>query len=183
MTDQQAQSSPRPEENRAITVFAATEAYLEGCRNRGIQFPTLAKYRTLAKSAARKYCEHRGYVCLKQLSVVDMDRFYASWKDGIRSKAKKLERLKGFIQFAVKRKWLDENIAEDLRAPEESSVPADKMPFTDDELVRIYDACDELGGPFLQGLGIVNGPEKTSKTSSCCQSTPDCESAMPRHST
>ena len=66
-----------------------------------------------------------------------MDRFYASWKDGKRSKAKKLERLKGFIKFCVKRKWLPENIAEDLEAPEGSSIPGDKLPFTAEQLYRL----------------------------------------------
>jgi len=33
----------------AITITAATEAYLESRRNRGIQSPTVAKYKTLAK--------------------------------------------------------------------------------------------------------------------------------------
>jgi len=82
-----------------------------------------------------------------------MDRFYASWNDGIRAKAKKLDRLKGFIQFCKKRKWLTENIAEDLEAPEGSSIPANKTPFTDEELNRIYSACDALGGPKPPGPG------------------------------
>jgi len=33
-----------------------------------------------------------------------MDEFYGLWKDGIRAKAKKLERLKGFLKFSTKRK-------------------------------------------------------------------------------
>lgn len=38
--------------------------------------------------------------------MTDMDRFYASWNDGIRGKAKKIERIKGFVKFCMKRKWL-----------------------------------------------------------------------------
>jgi hypothetical protein len=51
-----------------------------------------------------------------QLTIWDMDHFYASWKDGIRSKAKKLETLKSFVRFCRKRKWLEADIAEDLQA-------------------------------------------------------------------
>jgi hypothetical protein len=32
-----------------------------------------------------------------------MDRFYASWKNGKKRKAKKLERLKSFVHFCMKR--------------------------------------------------------------------------------
>ena len=148
------ESSPKAI-TQAITVASATNSYLDNRRNRGIAPPTLAKYQTLVKQLL-EYCESRGYVALAQLTVPDMDRFYASWKDGKRSKAKKLERLKAFIKFCVKRKWLSENIAEDLEAPEGSSIPADKLPFTDDEMKRIYSACDQLGGPVPPGPGHRN---------------------------
>jgi site-specific recombinase XerC len=62
-----------------------------------------------------------------------MDRFYGSWRDGIRSKAKKLERLKSFVKFCLKREWLHKDIADDLEAPEGSSVTVPKAPFTDEE--------------------------------------------------
>ncbi len=82
-----------------------------------------------------------------------MDRFYASWKDGIRGKAKKLDRLKGFVKFCIKRKWIAEDICEDLKAPEGSSVNIPKAPFTDEELNRIFAACDKIGPPTKVGPG------------------------------
>ena len=86
--------------------------------------PTLTKHKTFVKQL-RAYADPRGYVRLEQLTVTDMDRFYASWKDCKRLRAKKLERLKGFIKFCLKRKWLTEDIADDLEAPEGSSIPAE----------------------------------------------------------
>ena len=59
---------------------------------------------------------------------------------GKRARAKKLERLKAFVQFCLTRDWIARDIARDLRAPEGSSTPANKTPFTDDELKKIYDA-------------------------------------------
>ena len=141
-----------PNTPAGITIQEATESFVANRQNRGIEPPTLSKYNTFVKQL-REYCDGRGYLRLAQLTVTDMDRFYASWKDGKRSKAKKLERLKGFIKFCVKRKWLTENIAEDLEAPEGSSIAADKMPFSDSELTRIYDACDALGDPTPLGPG------------------------------
>jgi hypothetical protein len=145
--ESQKNRSPIPHRKRgAITIEDAIAAFMASRSNRGIAAPTLNKYRTFVKQL-RAYCDSRGYVLLDQLGVADMDRFYASWNDGNRSRAKKLERLKSFIKFCLKRKWLAEDIADDLRAPEGSSIPANKMPFTDEEFDRINAACDTLGGP------------------------------------
>jgi site-specific recombinase XerD len=135
-----------------ITILDATEAFLAKCKNRGIQPATFAKYQTFTKQL-KAYAEHRGYVFLDQLTVGDMDRFYSSWKDGIRAKAKKLDRLKSFISFCLKREWLAKDITGDLQAPAGSSVTLPKAPFTDEELNRIFAACDDIGQPVPQGPG------------------------------
>jgi len=149
-------AQPRPQvaakSEQRITITHATEAFIARCTNRGIQQSTLSKYKTFTKQL-NAYCTDKGYVVLDQLGVDDMDKFYASWNDEKRSKAKKLERLKSFVKFCRKRKWLNEDIAEDLPAPQGSSVPAGKAPFTDDELTKIYEACDTLGGATPPGPG------------------------------
>jgi hypothetical protein len=134
---------PAPEIPRGVTIADATDAYLAKCKNRGIEPATFNKYRTFVKQLL-VYSDARGYALIGQLTVSDMDRFYASWKDGKRAKAKKLERLKSFVRFSLKREWLSKDIAEDLEAPEGSSIPAHKTPFTDAELERIDAACDKL---------------------------------------
>ncbi len=144
---------PAAEPNAArVTVQEATEDFLAKCKNRHIAPNTLAKYRTFTNQF-EAFCENRGYVYVDQLTPRDMDRFYASWKDGVRAKAKKLERLKTFIKFCLKRKWLNEHIADDLQAPEGSSVTVPKSPFTDAELDRLYAACDKIGPQRKQGPG------------------------------
>ena len=142
---------PTPElQDSRITIVDATDAYTASCANRGVAIPTLKKYKTFVKQL-RAYSDSRGYVKLDQLKVADMDCFYASWNDAKRAKAKKLDRLKWFIKFCLKRDWLTKNIADDLRAPEGSSVPANKMPVTDEEVSRILTACDALGAPTPRG--------------------------------
>lgn len=143
---QEAPATPR------VSITDATEAYLARCRNRGLTDSSLSKYRTSIKQL-RAYCDSRGYVMLDQLTIADMDRFYASWKDGKRAGAKKLERLKSFVKFCRKRKLLAEDITEDLLPQEGSSIPANKAPFTDEELDRIFKACDQIGGPKPLGPG------------------------------
>ncbi|MGA9134440.1 MAG: hypothetical protein ACLP00_00270 [Terracidiphilus sp.] len=143
---------PANAQTAAPTVPEATEAFFSKCETRGIRRTTLAKYRTFTNQL-NAYAANRGYIRIDQLSVLDMDRFYASWTDGIRSRAKKLERLKSFIQFCKKRTWLTEDIAEDLDAPHGASVTMPKAPFADEELQRIYAACDRIGAPTKPGPG------------------------------
>jgi integrase len=133
-------------------ISAVVEAYLDACRSRGIKPSTFSKYKTLTKQLLAD-CTRQGYLYIDQLGVTDMDRFYGSWQDSNKSKAKKLERLKGFVRFCLKRKWLAENIAEDLVAPPNASVPNSKAPFDDQELERIYAACAAIGPPTGPGPG------------------------------
>jgi site-specific recombinase XerD len=126
-----------------VTIEEATEAFVLRCQSRQIRPSTLGKYRTLAKQL-RTFCESRGYVRLRQVGVTDMDHFYQSWKDGIRARGKKLERLRAFVKFCLKRKWLTEDIIEDLQSPVGSSTPGDRMPFSDEELEQICRACEAL---------------------------------------
>lgn len=140
-------------EQRRTTIFDATEAFLARCQNNGIADATLRKYRTFIKQL-RGYCDDRGYGFIDQLTIGDMDHFYAGWKDGLRSKGKKLDKLKSFVKFCLKRKWLSENIVEDLEAPPGSSFAANKSPFSDEEIYRILTACDIFGAPVPKSLGM-----------------------------
>ena len=92
----------------------------------------------------RAFTESKGYRMLDQLIATDLDEFYLSWKDGMRSRGRKLERLKGFFKFCMKRKMIQENPAEDLEPPIGSGSPANKAPFTDAEIEKQYAACRKL---------------------------------------
>ena len=70
--------APRTEARRGASIADATEAYLARCGNRGIQPTTFNKYRTFIKQL-REFCDTRGYRFIAQLTIADMDRFYASW--------------------------------------------------------------------------------------------------------
>jgi integrase len=135
-----------------MAIADSVSHFLTSRRKREIADSTYRKYTAFGKQFLA-YTESKGYAYMSQLTVADMDRFYASWTDGPKSRAKKLERLKGFVKFCLKRKWVSENIAEDLEPPSGVSGGANKSPFTDDELKRIFAACDILGGPTPPGPG------------------------------
>jgi site-specific recombinase XerD len=127
----------------AVTIQLATDAYLSNRAGRGIAPATVRKYKTFVNQLLT-FVADKGYVMIDQIQITDMDEFYSRWKDGIRAKGKKLERLNGFFKFCVKRKWIGDNPAADLEAPVGAGTAANRMPFTDAELVRVYEACDRL---------------------------------------
>jgi hypothetical protein len=67
------------------TTTEATEAFLAQCKNCNIADPTYRKYKTFC-SQLKAYSEARGYLNMDQLTVSDMDRFYAGWRDGIHAR-------------------------------------------------------------------------------------------------
>jgi hypothetical protein len=138
--------------NHRTTITEATDAFAARAQNKGIVEPTQRKYKTFIKQFTA-YCDGRGYVYMDQLTISDMDRFYAGLSDGPTSKGKKLGMLRSFTKFSVKRKWLTENIAEDLEPPKGAATSANKTPFTDDEMARIHAACDQLGKAIPGGPG------------------------------
>ena len=111
---------------------------------RKIAAATARKYRTFVKQL-RAFADSKGYVMMDQFSQTDMDEFYLGWKDGVRARGKKLERLKGFFKFCLKRKMITENPAEDLEAPVGAGSAANKTPFTDQEIQRMLTACGKVG--------------------------------------
>jgi integrase len=165
---------PQPTEAKAskpsITILFATEAYLANRAGRSIAPSTLRKYKTFVKQL-RDFASDKGYVMVDQFRITDMDDFYSRWKDGIRAKAKKLERLNGFFKFCVKRKWVEENPATDLEAPVGSGSAANRQPLTDSELVKIYEACDKLPGIQWKnhlGSGLWSGDDVKSMIMLLC---------------
>jgi len=100
---------------------------------------TIRKYRLLQKQM-KEFVAHKGTSCLGQLDIDSMGEFRNGWKDGALSASKKLERLRAFFRFAVKRKWITESPASDLKTPKVSLKPT--MPFPHAEMCRILDAVD-----------------------------------------
>jgi integrase/recombinase XerD len=88
-----------------------------------------------------EFAQRRGLRYLKELDISMLDEFRAGWKDGARSSAKKLERLRAFFRFAQEREWITKNPAVGLRAPKVALCPT--MPFATDEMVRILGAIDQ----------------------------------------
>jgi integrase len=136
--------SPAPDSAR-IKIADAIAAFLAIREGSRIAPSTLRKYRTFTKQL-RAYANDKGYIMLDQFTSADIDVFYATWKLGARAKGKALGTLRGFFRFCMNREWLVKSpVTADLKPPLGANRVANKVPFTDDELQRILDACDRLG--------------------------------------
>jgi integrase len=126
------------------TIADATKAYLVKKAGEGVEHSTYRKYKTFTKQL-QTFADTLGYVMLDQFRPSDIDLFYATSRLGPRSKAKMLDRLRGFFQFCVNREWIGKTpVSPDLKPPAGSTRIANKRPFTDQQLADIIKVCDEL---------------------------------------
>jgi len=110
-----------------ITLNQAWLRFMADLDARKLHPATVRKYRLLQKQM-KEYVAHKGLGFLSQLDIDTMGEFRNGWKDGALSASKKLERLRAFFRFAVKRKWITECPVSELKAPKVSLKPT--MPFT-----------------------------------------------------
>lgn len=100
---------------------------------------TIRKYKLLNRQMD-DYAQQVGYRFLAEFDLSAVSQFRSTWKDGQRSSAKKLERLRAFFRFAQKRKWISENPATDLKAPKVTLCPT--LPYDYQEMMRILAAAE-----------------------------------------
>ena len=89
----------------------------------------------------QEFTDHAGYRFLSELTVDVLTSFRTTWKDGALSSLKKLERMRTFFSFAVRRKWVSDNPALELKAPKVQLRPT--LPFTHDEMLKILAAIEK----------------------------------------
>jgi len=114
-------------------VQAAGDKFIAYTEAQKLAEATINKYRLLFKQLAA--FSQRGLRYLAELDLQMLDDFCFGWKDGPRSSAKKLERLRAFFRFAQKRNWVLKNPASDLKAPKVTLCPT--LPYTREEMMRI----------------------------------------------
>ena len=127
-------------EKQTKTIDEAWKEFLADIEARKLADSTIRKYKLLNRQM-EDFAKASGFRFLTELDLPAVSRFRVGWKDGPRSSAKKLERLRAFLRFAMKRKWTTENPASDLKAPRVTLCPT--LPYTREEMVRILAAVDE----------------------------------------
>ena len=134
------ESRDRIDTDERKTIGEGMRDFLCDLESRHLHVSTTRKYKLLDHQL-KDFAQSRGLVFLDELNLDVLSRFRTTWKDGPRSSAKKLERLRSFLRFAQKRKWISENYATDLKSPKVTLRPT--MPYTYEQMKLILSAVDE----------------------------------------
>lgn len=139
------------EDHAGMPIEDACDAFMADAEAQRLSEASLKKYRVLLinrhKPEDRKspslaeFCAETAIQFTNQISLTELTRFRAQWKDGPISGGKKLERLRAVGRFFVDRGWWNENLALKLKRPTVKDAPT--MPFTREEMSALLDACDQ----------------------------------------
>jgi integrase/recombinase XerD len=140
---------PNQVNHEPTTIDYATESYLADARQRNLHESTIYKYCFLF-AQLKVFTEKKGIRYVKQLNLELLREFREGWKDGPRSRLKKLERLRAWLKFCVDSKWAEENYARHLKVPKVGDRPT--LPFSREEMLKILAAFD----PYGKSAGLAN---------------------------
>jgi integrase len=124
------------------SIEEAVQKYFDDCKARQLQPSTLAKNVNLLNNRLLPWCRRKGFGLLKQLTVDALREYRATWPDGPVSAYKNLERLRCFFAFCHQAGWISQNPAKALKPPRLPEKSSKVKVFGDEELERIFAACD-----------------------------------------
>jgi integrase len=95
----------------------------------------------------KEFSEQRGYIMIDQWEPMDVRDFRTSWAINPRTGARRMAMLKPFFEYCVSNEWIIRNPARAVKNPKGRDIDRaeQRLPFTDDELKRMYDACPKYG--------------------------------------
>jgi integrase len=133
---------PGPDTAR-VTIARAIEAFTKET-TQNLATNTQWGYGLLLRRL-KAFADGKGYVMLDQLGPIDLREFRDSWGVGPQTSVKTMSSVKAFFEFAVSNEWLERNparLVKNSRGRDAADQRSDqKLPFTDDELKRMYDAA------------------------------------------
>jgi len=139
---------PKSTPNR-FPIAQATKSFLDEMQETAA-FATHKKYRLLMVRLNR-FSENRGYVMIDQWEPLDV-RHRSTWPVGPQTAVRRMAMLKPFFEYCVSNKWMETNPARAVKNPKGREMAnrgnEQKFPFTDDEIKRMYEACQDYGGTY-----------------------------------
>ena len=140
---------PPPAEDTRVLLTDATAKFIADALARSLHEATIARYKLLFRML-KDFAGRRGVRFLAELTLDDLTAFRSEWKLGARTSQKTLERLRAFLNFSCKRKWISENPALEMKSPK--VPPSPTLPFTEHEMARILMALNVYG----ESAGVGN---------------------------
>ena len=129
------------------------QEFLIDIEARKLHESTIRKYKLL-RQQMEEHAVQNGLHFIDEFELSTVSAFRASWKDGPRSSAKKLERMRAFFRFAQQRDWLHKNPAAELKAPKVTLCPT--LPFSNEEMRKILVATEQYKDE-MPSHGAENG--------------------------
>jgi hypothetical protein len=142
-----AEPLPQPAQPRRIAVEHAVTAFLRELQETAA-FATHKKYRLLL-TKFKEFSIQRGYAFIDQWEPTDVRDFRTSWAINPQTGARCMAMLKPFFEYCLANEWITRNPARLVKNPRGRDAgekrAEQKLPFTDDELKRMYTACPKYG--------------------------------------
>ncbi len=129
-----------------VTVERAVAAFLAD-RTKVSAPNTQLKFKLILKKLT-SYSESKGYVLLSQWTPIDVREFRASWSVGANTASKNMTVVRSFFQFCVSNEWLERSpaaLVKEIRSRSDGRN-IERIPFSDDELKRMFEACETKYG-------------------------------------
>ncbi|MGA9627366.1 MAG: tyrosine-type recombinase/integrase [Bryobacteraceae bacterium] len=102
---------------------------------------TQKKYAIIMKKL-KAHSAEKGYVMIDQWGPIDVREFRSSWQVSPTTAAKNMSTVKSFFEFALSNEWIARNPARLVKNPRGRASTEDRTPFSDDELKRMFEACE-----------------------------------------
>lgn len=129
---------------KAITIERAIQAFTSEFSEYAAP-NTQKKYKLiLGKLTAFSTC--KGYVMLDQWGPIDVPEFRSSWSVSPQTATKNMSTVKTFFEFCLSNEWISRNPARLVRTQRGRDSGdrrgEQKLPFSDQDLRKMYDACE-----------------------------------------
>jgi hypothetical protein len=132
-------------EPQRITIETATKTFLDELRETAA-FATHKKYRLFLNRLV-VFSHQRGYVMIDQWEPLDVRQFRSTWPVSPPTAVRRMAMLKPFFEYCLSNQWIESNPARAVKNPKTRAMQhsEQKFPFTDEELARMYAACERYG--------------------------------------
>jgi len=129
-----------------ITIEGACKAFL--AEREEILSANTYRKNDYVLNSVQNYAASKGYVLLAQWAPIDVRELRTSWRVAPNTAAKYMEIVKSLFSFGVANKWIVESPAKLIKGPKGKAAnnQSERIPFSDEELQRMYDACEHQYG-------------------------------------
>jgi integrase/recombinase XerD len=151
------QSSPGPlipsaaSKPNGVTIERATEAFL--AEHAESSAPNTQKKYSIIIKKLKAHSAGKGYVMIGQWGPIDVREFRHSWDVSTATAGKNMSIVKAFFEFALSNEWITRNPARLVKNPRgrvgDDQRSKERSPFSDDELERMFEACETQYGKQL----------------------------------